>query len=100
MALATVVLFVFLVVVDVPSLVRFVVAAPAAVAAACYLEAALKFCVRFGMLGLFNFGAHGSETKVVDVRARARDRSRAIQLAAGSWAVAMVVGTIAVVLPV
>lgn len=100
MALTTVVLFAFLAVIDVPSIVRFVVVAPAAVAAACYLEAALKFCVRFGMLGLFNFGTHGAETKVVDDRARARDRTRAIQLAAGSCAVAMAVGLIAVVLPV
>ena len=99
MVLLALVVFAVLVLLHVPALLRFVVAAPVAVGAACYLEAALKFCVRFGMRGLFNFGALGAEGTVVDPVARARDRRRARQLAAASLAVALLVGAVAVLLP-
>ena len=92
-------LYAVLVLVHAPPLVRFVVAAPVAVSAACYLEAALKFCVRFGIMGLFNFGALGAEATVADLEARARDRRRAMQLSAASLVVALLVGTVAVLLP-
>ena len=93
------VLYAALVLLHVPPLLRFVVAAPVAVASACYLEAALKFCVRFGMRGLFNFGALGAEGTVVDPVARARDRRRARQLSTASLVIAVLVGAVAVLLP-
>ena len=99
MLLVTIALYAVLVLAHTPALIRFVVAAPAAVGAACYFEAALKFCVRFGMRGLFNFGGLGAEAKVVDSQARARDRRRAAQLSAASLVVALLIGTVAVLLP-
>jgi hypothetical protein len=92
-------LYAVLVLVHAPALVRCVIAAPVAVSAACYLEAALKFCVRFGMMGLFNFGALGAEGTVADLEARARDRRRAVQLSAASLVIALLVGAVAVLLP-
>ncbi len=99
MALFALVLFAVLVFVHAPALLRFIIAAPVAVSAACYLEAALRFCVRFGMNGLFNFGGLGSTGTVADQMARARDRRRAIQLSSASLVVALLVGTVAVLLP-
>lgn len=93
------VLYAVLVLLHVPPLLRLVVAAPVAVSAACYLEAAFRFCVRFGMNGLFNFGGLGSQGTVADPAARARDRRRALQLSLSSLVIAVLVGTVAVLLP-
>jgi hypothetical protein len=96
---ATLGVFLALVVLAVPPIVRFVVALPAAVAAACYLEAALKFCIGFGWLGLFNFTAHGSTQRVSDGSARATDRRRALWLSVATALIGIAVGTVAVFLP-
>lgn len=93
-------LFVFLVAVGAPAIVRFAVAIPAAVAVACYLEVALKFCIRFGWSGLFNFSEYGSSQRVADKAARAADRRRSMLLVAGLLVVFVAVGLIAVALPV
>jgi hypothetical protein len=97
---ATVVLFAVLVALDVPAIARFLVALPAAVAAACYLEAALRFCIGFGWLGLFNFGAHGSTQRVAENAARASDRRRAFWLSLATAGIGVAVGIVAVLLPV
>jgi hypothetical protein len=99
-AFATVVLFVALVVLGVPHIVRLAVALPAAVAAACYLEAALKFCIGFGWLGIFNFGAHGTTRQVGDERSRAIDRRRSLSLSVVTALIGLAVGIVAVVLTV
>jgi len=93
-------LFLVLVALNAPPLARFIVALPAAVAAAGYIQAALKFCIAFGSAGVFNFGAHGTTDKVEDREARARDRARAMQLGAACGLVGLTVGVIAVLLPV
>ena len=97
---ATVAVFVVLVVLAVPSVFRFVVALPAAVAAACYLEAALKFCIGFGWLGVFKFAAPGPTQHVADGAARATDRRRALWLSIATAVIGIAVGTVAVFLPV
>jgi hypothetical protein len=99
-AIFGVVLLVVLVAAGASPLTRLVVALPAAVAAACYLEAYLKFCIRFGWLGLFNFGRYGATTQVVDAAERARDRRRSLVLSAITALIGIVVGVIAVALPV
>ena len=96
----TIALFALLVALDVPPLLRFVVAIPAAVAVACYMEAFLKFCIGFGWLGVFNFGGRGSTQQVADGAARATDRARAFRLSATLTVIAVAVGAIAVLLPV
>ena len=96
----SVALFGLLIVVGVPPLVRFTVAAPAAVAVACYMEATLKFCIGFGWLGVFNFGTRGTTQRVADGGARASDRWRALRLSRVCAAISIALGAIAVILPV
>jgi len=98
--IATILLFALLVWLDVPSWMRIVVALPAALAASGYLQAALKFCVAFGVAGVFNFGRRGSVHSVGDREARARDRARVIQMMAVIIAIGLAVGIVAVVLPI
>jgi hypothetical protein len=93
-------LFAVLVAAGAPPLARFSVAVPAAVAAACYIEAYLKFCIRFGWLGLFNFGSYGTTSHVADAAERARDRRRSLLLSAATAAIGVAVGIVAVALPV
>ncbi len=93
-------LYALLVIVGAPPLSRFIVALPAAVAIACYIEAALKFCIRFGWLGMFNFGAFGSTQQVADSVARSTDRRRALRLSAALLVICIAIGIVAVLLPV
>jgi hypothetical protein len=98
-ALLTLGIFAVLVIVGVPPIVRLVVALPAAIAASGYLQAYLKFCAGFGSSGVFNFGALGSEQKVEDASAKKQDRARAMQIGLASAAIGVLVGVVAVVLP-
>lgn len=98
--IVTIALFAVLVALGVPHWMRFVVALPAAVAASGYLQAYLKFCVGFATLHVFNFGDLGPSTKIVDPGARARDRTRAIQMLVITSTIGMAVGLVAVLLPV
>lgn len=97
--LATLALSGVLVVIGAPPLTRLIVALPAAAAASGYLQARLRFCAGFGSRGVFNFGEIGQTEQVPDPDARARDRSRAIQIGLASLAAGVVVGATAVVLP-
>jgi hypothetical protein len=96
---ATVILLAVLVVVGAPPALRLLVALPAAGAASGYLQAWLHFCFGFGSRGLFNFGALGQERSVEDASARARDRSRALQIGTLAVAIGMAVGVAAALLP-
>ncbi|MGH2513778.1 MAG: hypothetical protein ACRDGQ_13980 [Candidatus Limnocylindrales bacterium] len=98
--LVTIIVLVVLVVLQVPSLVRLLVALPAAGAASGYLQAALKFCAGFGSRGIFNFGPLGATEKVAEPSALARDRARSSQIFLGSLAIGLAVGVVAVILPV
>lgn len=95
----TLVLFVVLVALHLPPVVRLIVGLPAAGAASGYLQAAFKFCAGFASRGLFNFGELGETHAVVDAEARARDRSRANQILLGSLAVGIVAAVVAAVVP-
>lgn len=98
--LATAVLFVVLVAIDAPPLARLLLVLPAAVAASGYLQAWLKFCAGFGSQGVFNFGPLGTTQEVVDIEARARDRSMARRIGAASLGIGVAVAVVAVLLPV
>ena len=97
--LATLVLFGILVALHAPVLARFLVALPAAAAATGYLQAALKFCAGFASRGIFNFGQLGATEQVADPVARSRDRRRAKEIFLASLIIGVVVGGIAVLLP-
>jgi hypothetical protein len=97
--LATVVVFAVLVAIDAPPLARLILLLPAAAAASGYLQAWFKFCAGFGSRGLFNFGPIGQTLQTGDADARARDRARANQIGLASLAIGVVVGVVAVLLP-
>lgn len=97
--LATVVLLAILVAIGAPPLARLIVALPAAASASGYLQAWFKFCAGFGSRGVFNFGPLGDTQQVVDPDARARDRSRANRIGLASLGAGIVVGILAVLLP-
>ncbi len=98
--ISTILLYAVVVLLDAPPLTRFIVALPAAMSAAGYIQAAFRFCIAFGSAGVFNFGDHGSPQEVVDSSSRSRDRMRAIQLSATCAAVGVAVGIVAVLLPI
>jgi len=97
--IATAVLFVALVGIGAPPIVRFVVALPTAVAAACYLEVRYRFCAELSSLDLFNFGELGRHDAVTDPADRARDRAMARRIAFGAGLIGLAVGLVAVLLP-
>ena len=96
---ATVVLLAVLVAIGAPPLVRLLLILPAGAAASGYLQARLKFCAGFGSRGVFNFGPVGPMHEVLDADAKAQDRARAKQIGLASLAIGVVVGVIAVILP-
>jgi hypothetical protein len=88
-----------LIVTHMPLLARFSVALPAWGTAVAYLQAWRRFCVAFGTMGVFNFGQVGSTQPVVDPRARARDRRRALEIVLLGLLAGVVAGAVAVLLP-
>jgi hypothetical protein len=95
---ATVIMFVTLVAIGAPPLLRLLIAVPGAASASGYLQAWLKFCAGFGSHGVFNFGALGQTEQVVDADARRRDRRRANQIGLASLAIGVTVAVVAVLL--
>ncbi len=63
-----------------PATLNLLLFFPAAAAAIGLLQAGMRFCVGFGMRGLFNFGALGSESTSSETWARDRDRRRSWRL--------------------
>jgi hypothetical protein len=95
----TIITLAALVLLHVAPVVRFIVALPAAGTAIAYLQVALKFCVAFGSRGVFNFGQVGTVQRVEDADARSRDRARTIRMVLAGVAIGVIVGILAVVLP-
>lgn len=80
---------------------RLLLFVPAAGGAAGYLQAAMRFCANYGWRGVLNFGDRIRDTTPVsDPVALARDRRKALQIAALSAAVGVAVVVVALLLPV
>jgi len=71
----------------------------ATAAAITWLQVVHRFCVAFGALGLENFGRLGSEVHV-DLRQRATDRRRALQLILEGSLIGLVVTLAVATIPV
>lgn len=84
---------------DVPWPWRLLVALPAIGGSVGFLQGALRFCVRFGMSGLFNFDDLGREEAVHETEYRRKDRAKAVTIIAGSVLIGLLVAVIAAVLP-
>jgi hypothetical protein len=97
---ATLVVLAVLILIGAPPVTRLVAILPAAASASGYLQAWLKFCAGFDSRGIFNFGVLGQATGVADDEARAMDRRRARQIGLWALAIGVVVGVVAMLLPV
>ncbi|MEJ6607546.1 MAG: hypothetical protein QNL07_06445 [Candidatus Planktophila sp.] len=64
-----------------------------------WLQAKKKFCLAFGITGIFNFGKMGQISRVADPISRALDRNAALKLFAQSSAYAAVITAVIVALP-
>lgn len=82
-----------------PPLIRFLVALPAAGTAVGYLQAWLRFCAAYGLLGVFNFGRLRDTHRVGDPAARARDRMKALQIVMAGAVIGVLVGLAVALLP-
>ena len=98
--IATVVLLAVLIVIGAPPVFRLIAILPAAASASGYLQAWMKFCAGFGSRGVFNFGPLGEMKDITDADALARDRRRARQIGLWALGIGVVVGVMAVLLPV
>lgn len=96
----TVLAFVVFYLVPVSETIRLLVYIPAAITATGFLQAQLRFCAKFGMQGLFNFGSQIGRTESVDqVEFRRKDQRKAIIIIAGSAAIGLAVALVAYWLP-
>jgi hypothetical protein len=89
-----------LIAIGAPPLVRLLVALPAAMAAAGYLQARLRFCAAFGSRGVANFGPIGEVARIEDPADLARDRRRAWAIMIASLTIGVAAGLIVAALPI
>lgn len=97
---SAVALAIILVALGAPSIVRLLVAIPAAAAISGFLQARLHFCAGFGMAGVQNLGELGARQRVEDDAARAADRRKALKIHAVSILGGLAIALILVILPV
>jgi hypothetical protein len=96
---ASLALYLGLLAIGAPDAIRFVVAVPAASAAISWLQVRERFCVAFGLTGVFNFGPLGELESVADAEARRADRRKVASMVARGAAIGVVVGLLAVFVP-
>ncbi len=73
---------------------------PAVVMSIGYLQARKRFCLAFGLSGLFNFGTLGKTTRVISEEDRKTDRDAAIRLLLQAIALAAAVTAFVLLLPI
>ena len=81
-------------------LARFGVFLPAVVMSMGYLQARKKFCLAFGLSGLFNFGKLGAPHRVISELDRKIDREAAIKLMVQAVLLAAAVTAVVFALPI
>jgi hypothetical protein len=98
--IASIVVLALLVIVGAPAWTRLILVVTAGGSASGYLQAWFHFCAGFGSKGVYNFGSVGTVQAVADADARSRDRRRSAEIGLASLAIGLVVGVIAVLLPI
>lgn len=83
----------------IPAPWRALVALPAGLAAAGFLQAGFRFCAGFGIRGLFNFGDVGVEEEVHEAEFRRKDQRKAMLIGMLSFLIAALAAVVAVVIP-
>ena len=59
---------------------RLAISIPAIAFAISFQQWRAKFCIAFGIMGVFNFEETGAYHSVVDDKAREKDKARALQI--------------------
>jgi hypothetical protein len=96
---AAVILAAVLVAIDAPSAARWLVALPLTGGIVGFAQAHFRFCAAYGLMGLRNFGALGSQERI-EAEAIAADRRRALAIGVGSTGLALVLTGLFVSLPI
>ena len=98
---AAAILFAILVVAGAPAVARLIVLVPAWGGAFSWLQARRRFCGAYAMAGISNFvdGMAGRQT-VSDPAAHRADIQATVRMARDSFAIALVITVVAVLLPV
>ena len=73
---------------------------PALVMSIGYLQARKRFCLAFGLSGLFNFGTLGSTNRVISEENRKIDRNAAIRLLVQAVGLAVAITAFVFLLPI
>lgn len=81
-------------------LARFGVFLPALIMTISYLQSRKRFCLAFGLSGLFNFGTLGGTKRVISEEDRQIDRSAAIRMLGQAIGLAAVVTALVFLLPI
>lgn len=97
----TVVLFILIVVLDIPPSLRLLIALPVGLAATGFLQAKLHFCVRFGMAGLFNMSETALKHETIDQsKYRKKDQRKALIIISSATIITLVITIITYILPI
>jgi len=70
--------------------IRGLIFFPFVLASVGWLQSRNKFCLAFGLMGVFNFGKLGETTRIVELDKRSRDRKRALIMLAQAVAISAV----------
>ena len=97
---ATILWFAVLMVGDLPTPVRLTIFIPATAGAVGYLQTWFRFCVRFGVTGLFNMGKTiETRESIEQAEYRKKDQRKALFIAGLSALIGVVVTFIVFILP-
>ncbi|MEI6866879.1 MAG: hypothetical protein WCK62_00110 [Actinomycetes bacterium] len=72
---------------------------PAMIFATGWMQARKKFCLAFGLMGTFNFGALGRLSKVADPIAKRQDLATVTRIGAQALAIALLITVVTILLP-
>lgn len=97
--LGTLALGAALLLLDAPAWSRLLVALPAMLSLAGFIQARTRFCAAYGLAGVLNFGAVGQQEAVGDAEARAADRRKALRIFGLSAAAGLAIGIAFALLP-
>jgi hypothetical protein len=78
---------------------RFGVFVPALVFSVGFIQSRRKFCLAYGLMGIFNFGPLGKLSRVATPEDRSADRKTAISILAQALSLALTITLIIYLLP-
>ena len=87
-AVLTIAFYIFVLSMHAPKSVRALVFFPLVLATIGWYQSRRKFCLAFGLSGVFNFGNLGEVSRVQDPTQRAADRAQAVKMLARATVVA------------